>query len=50
MYQIGGGGGVGGGVKLKEPEEDSLDYCGIAKFTQESLLICDLLKRLVLPA
>lgn len=38
------------GVKLKEPEEYSLDYCGIAKFTQESLLSCDLLKRLVLPA
>lgn len=47
MYQI----GRGGGVRLKEPEEEySFDYCGIAKFTQESLLICDLLKRLVLPA
>lgn len=38
------------GVMLKEPEEYSLDYCGMAKFTQESLLSCDLLKRLVLPA
>lgn len=41
-------GGEGGGPT--ESEEYSLDYCGMAKFTQESLLSCDLLKRLVLPA
>lgn len=40
----------GEGVEPKESEEDSLDYCGMAKFTQESLLSCDLLKRLVLAA
>lgn len=40
----------GEGVEPKESEEYSLDYCGMAKFTQESLLSSDLLKRLVLPA
>lgn len=39
-----------GGAEPKESEEYSLDYCGMAKFTQESLLSSDLLKRLVLPA
>lgn len=29
------------GVEPEEPEEYSLDYCGMAKFTQESLLSCD---------
>lgn len=38
------------GAEPKESEEYSLDYCGMAKFTQESLLSSDLLKRLVLPA
>lgn len=40
----------GEGAEPKESEEYSLDYCGMAKFTQESLLSSDLLKRLVLPA
>lgn len=41
-------GGEGG--EPKESEEYSLDYCGMAKFTQDKLLSSDLLKRLVLPA
>lgn len=43
----GGGGGAGG---LEESEEYSLDYRGMAKFTQESLLSPDLLKKSAMPA
>ena len=40
----------GEGVESKRSEEYSLDNCGMAKFTQESLLSSDLLKKLVMPA
>lgn len=37
-------------MEPKVSVEFSLDYCGMAKFTQELLLSPDLLKKLVMPA